>query len=177
MREEIAAINRPADKSLHFDSMADQLDAIVQATEEATNTIMGCMEKNDDVVTKLRETISDADQLALLDQINANGADVFEACSFQDITGQRFSKVVKSVTYVEDRVNALIEVWGKDEIDKIEVKPDKEKTGKKNCCMGRPLKAKAFPRMRSTSCSTKGREPRWPDWQFFCWRFSSADLR
>jgi chemotaxis protein CheZ len=117
VREEIAAINRPADKSLHFDSMADQLDAIVQATEEATNTIMGCMEKNDDVVTKLRETITHAAQLALLDQINANGADVFEACSFQDITGQRFSKVVKSVTYVEDRVNAL-----------IEVKPDKEKT-------------------------------------------------
>ena len=25
-------------------------------------------------------------------------------------------------------MNALIEVWGKDEIDKIEVKPDKEKT-------------------------------------------------
>ena len=86
------------------------------------------MEKNDDVVTKLRETITDADQLALLDQINANSADVFEACSFKDITGQRISKVVKSVTYVEDRVNALIEVWGKDEIDKIEVKPDKEKT-------------------------------------------------
>ena len=32
VREEIAAINRPAEKSLHFDSMADQLDAIVQAT-------------------------------------------------------------------------------------------------------------------------------------------------
>ena len=78
---------------------------------------MGCMGKNDDVVTKLRETITDADQLALLDQINANGADVFEACSFQDITGQRISKVVKSVTDVEDRLNAL-----------IEVKPDKEKT-------------------------------------------------
>ena len=86
------------------------------------------MEKHADVVTKLRETITDAAQLALLDQINANGADVFEACSFQDIIGQRFSKGVKSVTYVEDRVNALIEVWGKDEIDKIEVKPDKEKT-------------------------------------------------
>jgi chemotaxis protein CheZ len=89
---------------------------------------MGCMEKNDDVVTKLRETITNADQLVLLDQTNANGADAFEACSVQDITGQRISKVVKSVTYVEDWVNALIEVWGKDEIDKIEFKPDKKKT-------------------------------------------------
>ena len=59
---------------------------------------------------------------AVLSQISQNGADVFEACSFQDITGQRITKVVKSVTYVEDRVNALIEFWGKDEIDKIEVK-------------------------------------------------------
>ena len=32
VREEISAINRPADKSLHFDSKADQLDAIIQAT-------------------------------------------------------------------------------------------------------------------------------------------------
>ena len=128
MREEIAAINRPADKSLHFDSMADQLDAIVQATEEATNTIMGCMEKNDDIIVELNKSITDPDQINQFDQISAHSAEVFEACSFQDITGQRFSKVVKSVTYVEDRVNALIEVWGKDEIDKIEVKPDKEKT-------------------------------------------------
>jgi len=128
VREEIAAINRPADEELHFDSMSDQLDAIVKATEEATDTIMSCMEKNDDIVTKLRESITGPEQLALLDQISTNGADVFEACSFQDITGQRVTKIVKSVTYVEDRVTALINVWGKDEIDRIEVKPDREKT-------------------------------------------------
>ena len=40
VRLEIAAINRPADEALHFDSMSDQLDAIVKATEEATDTIM-----------------------------------------------------------------------------------------------------------------------------------------
>ena len=113
---------------MHFDSMSDQLDAIVKATEEATDTIMGCVEKNDDIIVELKKSITDPDQVNQFDQISAHSADVFEACSFQDITGQRFSKVVKSVTYVEDRVNALIEVWGKDEIDKIEVKPDKEKT-------------------------------------------------
>ena len=86
------------------------------------------MEKNDDIISKLKETITDDEQVKLLDQIAANGAEVFEACSFQDITGQRITKVVKSVTYVEDRVNTLIEVWGKDEIDKIEFKSEKEKT-------------------------------------------------
>ena len=53
---------------------------------------------------------------------------MFEGCSFQDITGQRITKDIKSVTYVEDRVNSLIEVWGKDEIDRIQVNPDVEKT-------------------------------------------------
>ena len=95
---------------MHFDSMSDQLDAIVKATEDATNTIMEMMEKNDDIISKLKETITDDEQVKLLDQIAANGAEVFEACSFQDITGQRITKVVKSVTYVEDRVNALISV-------------------------------------------------------------------
>jgi chemotaxis protein CheZ len=128
VRQEIAAINRPADAEMHFDSMSDQLDAIVKATEEATDTIMGCMEKNDEAVDELRKSLTDKDQLALLDQISNNSGDVFEACSFQDITGQRITKVVKSVTYVEDRVNALISVWGKDEIDKIEVTAEIEKT-------------------------------------------------
>ena len=110
VRQEIAAINRPADEEMHFDSMSDQLDAIVKATKEATDTIMGCMENNDEIVDELRKSLTDKDHLALLDRISGSSADVFEACSFQDITGQRITKVVKSVTYVEDRVNALINV-------------------------------------------------------------------
>ncbi len=144
VREEIAAINRPADKALHFDSMSDQLDAIVKATEEATDTIMGCMEKNDEIVGKLREVLTDENQLALLDQISTNGNDVFEACSFQDITGQRITKVVKSVTYVEDRVNALISVWGKEEIDRIEVKPEEEKTEDEELLQGPALEGQGI---------------------------------
>lgn len=144
VREEIAAINRPADEELHFDNMSDQLDAIVKATEEATNTIMECMEKNDEAVDELRKSLTDEGQLALLDKISGNGADVFEACSFQDITGQRITKVVKSVTYVEDRVNALIGVWGKDEIDSIEVKADVEKTEDEKLLKGPALEGEGI---------------------------------
>ena len=144
VRQEIAAINRPADEALHFDNMSDQLDAIVKATEEATDTIMGCMEKNDEIVGKLRDVITDEAQLRLLDQISTNGNDVFEACSFQDITGQRITKVVKSVTYVEDRVNALIAVWGKEEIDRIEVKAEKEKTEDEELLQGPALEGEGI---------------------------------
>ncbi len=128
VRQEIAAIDRPADEDYHFDSTGDQLEAIVKATEEATNTIMEAMESNEDAIGKLREKISDPDQVALLDQIAANGNEVFNACSFQDITGQRVNKVVKSITYVEERVNALVNLWGKEQLAEVEVPVDREKT-------------------------------------------------
>ena len=89
VRQEIAAIDRPVEDENQFGKMGDQLDAIVKATEEATNTIMAMMEKNEDALGKLRASITDADQIALLDQITENGMNVFQACSFQDITGQR----------------------------------------------------------------------------------------
>ena len=139
VRQEIAAIYRPDDDDNQFDSMADQLDAIVGTTEEATNTIMEAMENNDEILARLREGITDTDHLACLDRIGANGAAVFEACSFQDITGQRVSKVVKSVTYVEERINALIEIWGRNELDNVDVEPEREKTADEKLTHGPQL--------------------------------------
>ncbi|MDP7548697.1 MAG: protein phosphatase CheZ [Alphaproteobacteria bacterium] len=128
VRQEIAAIDRPADEGDRFESMGEQLEAVVAATGAATNTIMEAMESNEKLLGELRETSTDPAQIALLDQITNNGNDVFEACSFQDITGQRINKVVKSVTYVEARVNALVDIWGKDQIARVEVTADREKT-------------------------------------------------
>ena len=53
------------------------------------------------------------------------------ACSFQDLTGQRMTKVVNTLRYLETRVNAMIEIWGITAQDAeklvqqhIEAKPD-----------------------------------------------------
>ncbi|OHC74895.1 MAG: hypothetical protein A3G18_01025 [Rhodospirillales bacterium RIFCSPLOWO2_12_FULL_58_28] len=124
VREELVSIERDSENVHQFESMSDQLDAIVAATEEATETIMGAMEGNDEAVAKLRAGITDAALLAQLDKIEKNGQNVFEACSFQDITGQRVTKIAKSVTYVEKKVTALMDIWGKEELEKIEVKPE-----------------------------------------------------
>ncbi len=141
VRQEIAAISRPAEEDVGFESMGDQLDAIVKATEEATNTIMEAMEKSSATIAELRKTITDPKQLALLDDLENNGQDVFQACSFQDITGQRVSKVIKSVTYVEEKVNALVDVWGKEELEKVEVKVTEEKTDDEKLLHGPALES------------------------------------
>jgi chemotaxis regulatin CheY-phosphate phosphatase CheZ len=42
------------------------------------------------------------------------------ACSFQDLTGQRITKVVNALRYIETRINAMIGIWGIDEAAKAE---------------------------------------------------------
>lgn len=126
VRQEVATIDRPGEQINDFESMGDQMVAVVKATEAATNTIMEAMESNGEAITDLREKIDDPDQLALLDKIAANGNSVFEACSFQDITGQRVGRVAKSITFVEERVEALKLLLGEDEIADVETASDRE---------------------------------------------------
>ena len=124
VRQEVAAIDRPAKPTDDFESMGDQMIAVVKATEEATETIMEAMESNSETIAKLKELINDPDQLALLDKIAANANNVFEACSFQDITGQRVGRVAKSITFVEERVEALKQLLGEQELAELEVEPE-----------------------------------------------------
>ncbi|MDP6573066.1 MAG: protein phosphatase CheZ [Rhodospirillales bacterium] len=144
VRQEIAAIDRPADDEYKFGTMGEQLDAIVKATEEATNTIMETMEKNEQLLDELKKQLEDPQQIALIDKLVDNGNSVFEACSFQDITGQRVTKVVKSVTYIEDRVNALISIWGKAALEEVEVKPVNEKTADEELLHGPQLEGEGI---------------------------------
>ena len=37
---------------------------------------------------------------------------IYEACSFQDITGQRITKVVKTLKHIESKVEAILAVFG-----------------------------------------------------------------
>jgi chemotaxis protein CheZ len=36
---------------------------------------------------------------------------IFEACNFQDLTGQRVAKVMATLRFVEDHVARLLEIW------------------------------------------------------------------
>jgi len=117
LRTELAAIKHPGDNDMGFSRTSSQLEAVVQATESATDTIMEATEKTEEIVEKLRS--DNMDHNAYLDSILENGYQIMEACSFQDITGQRVAKVSKFVDHIEDRIDALINIWGKDDIEQL----------------------------------------------------------
>ena len=37
---------------------------------------------------------------------------IFEACNFQDLTGQRITKVVETLRFIESRVVRMMDIWG-----------------------------------------------------------------
>jgi chemotaxis protein CheZ len=125
LRRELATLQGGSDHD--FASMAETLDDIVQNTEAASNTILESVESIDEMLGPLRAK-NDPDVNAVCDKINERVNEVFEACSFQDLTGQRITRLVKGLTFIEERVNAMIKVWGRDEISKVidEVKQESQ---------------------------------------------------
>src|SRR5437763_16714899 len=59
----------------------------------------------------MREQGVDAEVCDILD---AKATEVYTACSFQDLTGQRTRKVIGVLRYLEGRINAMIDIWGLD---------------------------------------------------------------
>ena len=82
-----------------------ELGEVVKATEAATNTIMDAA----DVIQLIASEIKDP---ALVARLNAETTKIYDACNFQDITGQRISKVIKALEHVELRVVNLVSLFG-----------------------------------------------------------------
>jgi chemotaxis protein CheZ len=129
IKTEIAAVKHPNAPVDHFNKVADQLHAIVQATEEATNTIMAATEATSAIAESLRGEVSAEEKAKQLDKISFHANRVFEACTFQDITGQRISKIITTMNLLEGTLSSLVVIIGKDSIAALPVKTEKPKDG------------------------------------------------
>lgn len=104
MRSELAHMRSIEISHHHIPTAADELDAVVEETASATGTIMDACEKIEKVADSLTSPVSD-------DLANAVTS-IYEACGFQDITGQRITKVVKTLKHIEAKVTEIINAFG-----------------------------------------------------------------
>ena len=102
-REEIGAL-KPGGKGDVLSSTADELEEIVAETGKAANEIMGAAEAI--------ETIAMGVDAAARDALQAATTRIYEASAFQDITGQRITKVVRALQQIETRIEALANACG-----------------------------------------------------------------
>lgn len=118
-KQEIAQMKLDTEHGGRFSDASQELDAIVSQTETATNEILLAAESIQEAAWTLREAGA-SDEVC--DQLDTQATEIYTACSFQDLTGQRTRKVVTVLRYLESRINAMIGIWGlEDEVECDEV--------------------------------------------------------
>ena len=111
-KREIAVLHG---KSFNGDEMAKvngELGAVVGGTEQATQQILEATEAIDQAATALSKKTSPEQQQLLSEEIQERVVSIFEACNFQDLTGQRISKVMSTMKFIEQHINEMMNIWG-----------------------------------------------------------------
>jgi chemotaxis protein CheZ len=111
-KREIAVLHG---KSFNGEEMAKvngELGAVVGGTEQATQQILEAAEAIDQAASAMSKIISPDQQRALSEEIQERVVSIFEACNFQDLTGQRISKVMGTMKFIEQHINEMMNIWG-----------------------------------------------------------------
>lgn len=102
VRAEVAALSVAPVYDIFIPSATDQLDAIVEMTAAATHRIMDAAEALE------RAVAAGTPDAELRGAVAGATTTIYEACAFQDITGQRVRKVVGALQNIERRLAALL---------------------------------------------------------------------
>jgi chemotaxis protein CheZ len=102
-RREVAAVGVDEIVRLDVPAATDELDAVTVHTAEATGLILDECERLEAIVatTPLRS------------EVNERTARIYEACSFQDLTGQRVAKVVSTLKTIDAKIAEILRVFGR----------------------------------------------------------------
>lgn len=113
-KQEVAALKPVDDANTTLSIATEELSEVVRSTEAAANTILENTELLDQIVMEMRAKVSEGDPDGVvpdIDRIEYISMELLTACSFQDVTGQRITKVVNSLNFIEERLNKMIEIW------------------------------------------------------------------
>lgn len=101
-KAELAALRGGGDGTIP--TATDELDAVIATTQDAAGQILDCAEQLQDFAATLPE-----EQGSLILGLATR---IFEASNFQDLTGQRITKVVRVLHHIEARLNEMAAAAG-----------------------------------------------------------------
>jgi chemotaxis protein CheZ len=111
-KQEIATIHINGFGGPQLSRVANELDAVVVGTEQATQSILGAVEEIDRNAETLAAGATSEQDRQLAHEIRDRVVQIFEACNFQDLTGQRITKVVTTFKFIENHIRRMMEIWG-----------------------------------------------------------------
>ncbi|KQT49277.1 chemotaxis protein [Methylobacterium sp. Leaf456] len=110
-KTEIGSLYRSENSGKGMRRVAGELDAVVESTEQATSTILSAIERIETNANMMRGTRLPKAAQDNLDGILDSVVGAYEACNFQDLTGQRISKIVGVLKFVEEHLDRVIDAW------------------------------------------------------------------
>jgi chemotaxis protein CheZ len=111
-KREIAVLHGKSFDGQEMAKVNGELGAVVGGTEQATQQILEATEAIDQAATALSKNVTPDQQRLLSEEIQERVISIFEACNFQDLTGQRISKVMATMKFIEQHIYEMMEIWG-----------------------------------------------------------------
>ncbi len=111
-KQEIAMLHGKSFNGAEMSKVTGELGAVVGGTEQATQQILEAAEAIDQSASAMARVTSPDQQRLLSEDIQERVVAIFEACNFQDLTGQRISKVMNTMKFIEHHINVMMEIWG-----------------------------------------------------------------
>jgi chemotaxis protein CheZ len=111
-KRELATVHITGFKGPEMTRVTNELDAVVNGTEDATQNILNAAEEIDQLANTLGAAVKSEHEQGLASDIQDKVVKIFEACNFQDLTGQRITKVVATLHFIEEHINRMMEIWG-----------------------------------------------------------------
>jgi chemotaxis protein CheZ len=111
-KREIAVLHGKSFEGHEMAKVNGELGAVVGGTEQATQQILEATEAIDLAASALSKVSSPEQQMLLSEEIQERVVSIFEACNFQDLTGQRISKVMGTMKFIEQHINEMMNIWG-----------------------------------------------------------------
>jgi chemotaxis protein CheZ len=111
-KREIAVLHGKSFDGGEMAKVNGELGAVVGGTEQATQQILEATEAIDQAATALSKNTSPDQQKLLSEEIQERVISIFEACNFQDLTGQRISKVMGTMKFIENHITVMMDIWG-----------------------------------------------------------------
>jgi chemotaxis protein CheZ len=111
-KREIAVLHGKSFSGEQMARVNGELGAVVGGTEQATQQILEAAEAIDQAATALTKVNSPDQQKRLSEEIQERVVSIFEACNFQDLTGQRINKVMTTMKFIEHHITVMMDIWG-----------------------------------------------------------------
>jgi chemotaxis protein CheZ len=89
--------------------IAHELNAVVEGSERATQRILTAAEEIDVTANNLSAALDGRIEQGLAQDIQDLVIQIFEACNFQDLIGQRVAKVLATLDFVENHIARVLE--------------------------------------------------------------------